>query len=407
MKQKITKILLVLGVAIAIVSLLSCKEADDIKLDGADVPISVTLTTSPVPTKTAVPTSSTPIVVTSTPSPISAETATAIPPTGIPLPTPTPTGPPGFANLRFAAAPDAEPRRAFGYGTDEVYALWEYSNMNENIIVHRRWDLAGEEVIREEAWDMETYGASGTVSNIFIFDYENEGGLSPGLYSLDLYIDDQRVIFAPFSINGSWLVTHEGTGRRAFVEDNSLLMIEESDGQQRQVAEALEIRELIWMPDGRYLLYSEWDRTDQMWHTSIGLEQKLWLVDVDTGEQIMLGERYHTPVIGSDGRYLAVYVGSDFHDACGFDRQQRFLQLDGAIVAQYELADFAAFPMDVNDTFVPNNGHWQSESEFIVEIEALCDYDTGNNAHAFANEGIYRFDLAAMTAERIGDLPEE
>ena len=57
--------------------------------------------------------------------------------------------------------------------------------------------------------------------------------------------------------------------------------------------------------------------------------------------------------------------------------------------------------------FVPKNGRWQSENEFIVEIEALCDYGTGNNDHAFANEGIYKFDLAAMTAERIGDLTEE
>lgn len=408
MEQKVTKILLVLGVAMAIALLPSCKKIDNIKLEGADIPVLATFTASPVPTRTAVSTDSPPAILTSTLAPTPTKTATAVPPTSTSLPTPTPTGPPSFANLRFANAPDAEPRRAFGYGTDEVYALWEYSNMNENIIVRRRWDLAGEEVIREEAWDMETYGASGTVRDVFIFDYVNEGGLAPGLYSLDLYIDDQRIIFAPFSINGSWSVKHESTGRRAFVEDNRLLMIEENDGLQRQVAEALEIHDLIWMPDGRYLLYSEWDRTEQIWHTSMGLVQTMWLVDVDTGEQIMLGDNYHTPMIGSDGHYLAVYVGSDFQDACSFGRLLRFLQLDGGtMVVQYELADFVGFPMGFNDAFVPKNGRWQSENEFIVEIEALCDYDTGSNAHAVANEGIYKFDLVTMTAERVGDLPQE
>ena len=288
-------------------------------------------TPTPLPTNTA--------TAINTPTPTNTSTATSTPTI---TPTATPSGPPSFANLRFAAAPAAEPRRAFGYETDEVYALWEYSNMNENVVVKRRWDLTGEEIIREEVWDMETYGSSGTVSDVFIFDYENEGGLAPGLYSLDLYINGQRVIFAPFSINSSWSVTHEGTGRRAFVKDNTLLMIEESDGQQRQVAEALEIHDLVWMPDGRYLLYSEWDRTEQIWHTSMGLERTMWLIDVDTGEQIMLGDNYHTPIIGSDGRYLAVYVGDDFHDACDFGRQLRFLQLaSGAVVAQHKLADFA------------------------------------------------------------------
>jgi len=300
------------------------------------------------------------------------------------------------------------PRRAFGYGTEEVYALWEYSNMTENVVVQRRWDMAGEEIIREEPWDIEKYGTSGTVSDVFIFDYENEGGLVPGFYSLDLFIDGERVIFAPFNINGSWSVTAETTGRRAFVEDNSILIIEENNGQQRQIAEGMEIRELLWMPDGRYLLFSEWDRTEQVWQTSMGLEVTMWLIDVETGEKINLGDDYHSFRIGGNGQYSSVYVGSDFGDACGFDRELRFLQLGtGEIVAEFVLLDFAGFPMDENDNFVPKNGFWQDENVYVTEIEALCDYDTGSNSHAAANEGIFAFNLATMTAERVGDLPEE
>ena len=95
-----------------------------------------------------------------------------------------------FCCLRFAPGPYASPSDVFPAGTEIVYAVWDYSSLAPADRIRRIWLRNGLIwLAREEDWDWETYGASGTVRDLSIFDFEGSGLLSAE-YTLQLYVND-------------------------------------------------------------------------------------------------------------------------------------------------------------------------------------------------------------------------
>jgi hypothetical protein len=96
----------------------------------------------------------------------------------------------GFSDLRFALTPDGAAQREFAPGTEEVYAVWEYTGMSPTDSIRRIW-FRDDQIwlTREEGWNWSEYGSEGTMRDISV--YDNEGsGLPPATYRLQLYIND-------------------------------------------------------------------------------------------------------------------------------------------------------------------------------------------------------------------------
>jgi len=122
---------------------------------------------------------------------------TFIPPTitpPVPLPTVAvaPTVPIGtqFFNLRFATSPETAPQNSYPVGANGIYALWDYTGMKAGDFVQRAWKHNDEDwLYKEDVWDEETErGTTGTVTDVVLFG-EVIGGLNPGDYYLDLFIN--------------------------------------------------------------------------------------------------------------------------------------------------------------------------------------------------------------------------
>lgn len=95
-----------------------------------------------------------------------------------------------FRDLRFASDPDARPQQVFPAGTEEIFAVWEYRDMNAGDRVRRIW-FRDEQIwlTREELWNANHYQNNGSVRDVSV--YDNEGsGLDPGTYRLQLYVND-------------------------------------------------------------------------------------------------------------------------------------------------------------------------------------------------------------------------
>jgi photosystem II stability/assembly factor-like uncharacterized protein len=102
-------------------------------------------------------------------------------------PAPTPFFGP---NIRFSEGPGKPELRSFAPKTRQIYAIWDYANMHEGLVVLREWYLNGELWLsREEPWDFDKYGANGAITDVSIYDYD--AGLPSGDYQLRMYIDGQ------------------------------------------------------------------------------------------------------------------------------------------------------------------------------------------------------------------------
>jgi hypothetical protein len=108
----------------------------------------------------------------------------------VPIYEPTQLPTTGFCCLYFAAGPNAQVADTFPAGTEIIYAIWDYTGLLPDDRIRRIWirdDLIW--LTREEKWDWEKYGASGTVRDLSIFDFEGDG-LQPATYRLQLYLND-------------------------------------------------------------------------------------------------------------------------------------------------------------------------------------------------------------------------
>ncbi len=129
-------------------------------------------------------------------------------PTAAEAPVIVPTGTPslagkefaGFSGLYFAAAADAGAEDTFPAGTEEVYAIWDYSSMSPADKIRRIW-FRDDQIwlTREEGWNWGEYDSDGTLRDISI--YDNEGsGLEPATYRLQLYVNDELQQEATFIV---------------------------------------------------------------------------------------------------------------------------------------------------------------------------------------------------------------
>jgi dipeptidyl aminopeptidase/acylaminoacyl peptidase len=164
------------------------------------------------------------------------------------------------------------------------------------------------------------------------------------------------------------------------------------------------IVELLWLPDGRQLLYVNQEPaepTGPPWprHT-------LWLVDTQTGAQESLSSadlNVHRISISDDGRYVRALAGSDFGDACFMDRSLLFLDLNEPAI----WLDLAAFDTVLNERpyafFPADAGRWLSDKDFEINMSAFCmSEEMGTPPEDLALLSRYRFDLETMTAEAAG-----
>ncbi len=103
---------------------------------------------------------------------------------------PTASSADGFCCLHFAGGPTGQAAETFPSGTEIVYAIWDYTKMTPEDRIRRIWirdNLIW--LTREETWDWDTYGETGTVRDLSIFDFEGSG-LQPAEYRLQLYLND-------------------------------------------------------------------------------------------------------------------------------------------------------------------------------------------------------------------------
>jgi hypothetical protein len=122
---------------------------------------------------------------------------------------PTPSTPPAptresstngrFIGLRFASSSDGEAQTNFSLETQEVYALWEYEGMEASDSVKRMWYLNEQLYVeKSEAWDMATYGPSGTVRDVFLYDYID--GIDAGQWRIEIYLNDVQEMVGTFTV---------------------------------------------------------------------------------------------------------------------------------------------------------------------------------------------------------------
>ncbi|HSJ52897.1 MAG TPA: trypsin-like peptidase domain-containing protein [Anaerolineae bacterium] len=108
---------------------------------------------------------------------------------------------PSFSNLLFALSesPDGGPREPsilFPAGTTLLYAFFDYANMSRNLSWTSTWLADGEVALSEdEPWD-------GQPSGTYSIELTIRGGLAPGAYRLDLYIEDRLAATSNFWVTG-------------------------------------------------------------------------------------------------------------------------------------------------------------------------------------------------------------
>lgn len=350
------------------------------------------------------------------------DTPTAVPtaePTSTPQPspsqaiidTPTPSGG-HFTNLRFFIETHPEWQWSqFPPLTREVFAFWEYAGMSAGDVVRREWYLDGKLwLTREETWDIDTYGQSGTVTNVSIYEHDGDG-LQPGQYELWLFLNASLQERATFWVDPAEVAEPqpEPDGQRlAYVVAAGTLVIQEADGSVRELLQATEIAELAWFPDGRHIIYVDLDRSRQQFTIiRVGVEQKSWLVDVATGQQTLLSADGREPLISPDSRYVAFVRGSGYGDACGVDYDLQILALDANRLPQasYYVKDFTGIPSMEDFENYPFDWVWHSETELDVQIHPVCALP--EDLEEARRPGIYRLNLETLQAVRLGDLPPD
>ena len=356
-----------------------------------------------------------------TPAPPTTETATSTPlvasPTStlistvsplFPSPTPFPTGA-QFFNARFTLDPNTSLyQNIFPAKTKRIYAVWEYRDMRDGMIVRRDWYHNDKLWIsREEAWDYAKYGASGTMRDISV--YELDAGLPFGLYRLEVYIDSQPqpifggVYWPTFTIspnefrmqatspNGSWT---------ALVHDPTLLSVIDPNGNVEEMYSGKEIASLVWFPDSQHILFVDRDRSAQVIGTNRGLRDELWILDLTNGGTYLLYKSETALgvvgglVISPDGRYVVGTEGSGDGDACFVSLQLIFLEIGGDFqnVTVIRQEQFEGLPNVPDSTVYPvNAGTWQSSSQYAVPLKVTCVTDD-------SLAGLYLFDLSNRTA---------
>ena len=327
-----------------------------------------------------------------------------------PTPTKVPTEP-QFFNAKFTLGPNTSLfQNIFPAKTKQIYAVWEYRNMREGLVVRRDWYYNNALWIsREEPWDFAKYGANGTMHDISV--YELDSGLSSGHYHFELYIDSRPqpifggVYWPTFTIsenefsaqavspNGSWI---------ALVHDPTLLSVVDPNGNVQEMYWGTEITNLAWLPDGKHLIFVDRDRSKQN-PAGMGILDDLWIINVETGQPLLLyqdnGPLMKKLLISSvsDGTYLVAGVeGSGYADACLVDARVVIFEINQKFEAssRYVQEDFARIPTGQGMSVYPSDqGEWLNNTEFRVPLDFTCTTDT-------TLKGSYIFDMNNLSVAK-------
>ncbi len=109
-------------------------------------------------------------------------------------------GEPGFSNLHFTPYANGPAQTTFPAGIEQVYAVWNYSNMGVADVVKREWTLNGAAwQTREKTWDYFHYGPNGVVTDVSIYNFEG-GGLQSGSYTITVYLNGEEQLTGAFTI---------------------------------------------------------------------------------------------------------------------------------------------------------------------------------------------------------------
>ena len=328
-------------------------------------------------------------------APVSSPTSTLIPTIAplVPSPTPSPTGA-QFFNARFTMDPNTSMyQNIFPAKTKRIYAVWEYRNMRDGMVVRRDWYHNDKLWIsREEPWDYAKYGASGTIRDISV--YELDAGLPFGVYRFELYIDSQpQPIFGglswpTFTISPNefrlQMTSPDGLWT-ALIHDPARLSVIDPDGNSQDMYVGTEIASPVWLPDSQHILFL--DRSD------------LWILDVVSTETALLyaSETALGTVgglmISPDGRTVATTEGSGNGDACFMDIQLLFFEIaeDHKSAGVLPQNEFEGLPSRPDSTVYPvGAGVWQNSERFEVPLQVTCVPDE-------SLAGQYVFDLPSRT----------
>ena len=314
-----------------------------------------------------------------------------------------------FSNARFTVDVSANfYQNIFPARTRRVYAVWDYQNMREGLMIRRDWyfnDVLW--ITREEEWDLSKYGENGTMKDISVFDLDV--GLESGNYRLELYIDMQPqpiggVTWPEFTISdgGSEARVTSPDGQWvADADDPRILLLRDTSKSVRQLFSGKEITNLTWLPDSQHIVFVDRDRSQQQGPTKLGIRDDLWIVEILSGESHLLNQ--NTVAFGQfgfspDNRYIASIEGSGYGDACSMDSRLIFFELasDFRTARSIKQEAFTGISARQDTVIYPvEEGTWQSEMEYIVPLNGTCNFDQNL-------VGTYVFDLQALKAQKTG-----
>jgi len=367
------------------------------------------------PDQTPAQPTTTPITVTAAPTPTLAAGATAVSTTAATAVATTTASNPQFSNLALRpnrASLSADwPQPYTPLTTEELYAVWDYSGMTAADQLERLWyfnDALWLE--RSEAWDMAKYGANGRMQDIFVFDYEPS--LAPGHYRVVLKVNGVALASAEHTIptNTVGPIVEPDSGFTAAVQDHKTLVLRRVDGTTAAWESFGDIVDLAWLPGGQHIIYSEQIVVNPELPGTLGLRHNLWRHDVTTGIKQLLSttdDDLHSPVVSPDGRYLALYSGTLYGDACFVDAHLHIMALtaNGERANLFALADFSGLP-EVDGAlpqpnlfgpgdgpFDPVPGEWVDGQTLNTRLVWYCS--TSEAA------GVYALDINGRTAVKI------
>lgn len=376
---------------------------------------------TPVPIGTPItvtaPSQNTPIATALSPTVVPSSTATFVPARTDPF----------FMNARTSSSPDdLNQHSSFAAGTREVYAIWDYQNMREGLVVRREWYWNDQLwLMREEPWDFKKYGANGTIRDISI--YDNETGLNTGTYQLRLYINNvlQPIgsdIYSPLYPWITFSVGLDGLTSAAASPDSQwaveiynekrIVLKNSSTDVSTEIYTGREIAYMSWFGDSQHFLFVDRDRSVQKPDSNIVAHDDLWLVEVPGGATHLIYRSdipfagYAGPMPSLDGRYIASLQGSGYGDACIVDKSLIFFELAGDFrgATPIKQQDFSGLPAFNEGWVYPmDDGGWQDGNVYRVTLDGTCNADK-------SKLGLFLFHVPDRTAAqasavaRAGDL---
>jgi hypothetical protein len=256
----------------------------------------------------------TPVVEAPTPTEPALVSETPPPSSGIDLGTLIGAGEPSFSGLFFAAGvtDDGEPvdvATEFSGETTIVYAFASYEGMSDEAQCASVWYLDGEEAVQTDFdWSL---GESGET---WIANIDKDGGLPPGNYEWELYVEEELVV------NGGFVVKKKAAsppqppttavlrGTMAFARwDLSIQRYQvwtmNADGSNQKMVSDF-ASEPSFSPDGKRITFYAWEGTEG--------GNGLWIMNADgTGREIKRNDaNVRFPRWSPDDKYVAFWAPS-------------------------------------------------------------------------------------------------